>query len=372
MKIGIDARLPFYQKGGISQYTLHLIPALAKADKVNQYTIYHMAKDEDDYTPAAGNFNRQNIFTPCHHRWERWSLSSELMLNGRQDILHSPDFIPPFFGAKHNVITVHDLNFIHFPQFLTADSLRYYAGQIESAVRQADHISADSDHTRQDLIELLHVPPEKITTVHLSVNPLYQKAYGAKDIDKTLAELKLPKGFILAVGTLEPRKNLGMLVEAYKILKQSKNIDVPLVLVGRKGWLVDDLFKQIEASGLSENIIQLEGVFDEKLAHLYHAAGVLVTPSHYEGFGLPGLEALNCGCPILLSNRGSLPEIAGKAKTLPPDNPAEWANAIEEVLTNEQLRQEMIAAGHAHAATFSWKKAAEQTLKIYKNVVNNK
>ena len=370
MKIGIDARLPFYQKGGISQYTLHLLPALAEADHDNDYDIYHMAKDKDDYTPAAANFSRKNLYTPCHHRWERWSLSGEVLINGRPDILHSPDFIPPFFGAKHNVITVHDLNFIHFPEFLTADSLRYYAGQIESAVEQADHISADSHHTRQDLIELLNVPAEKITTVHLSVNPLYQKPYSAAAIDQTLAQLNLPKGFILAVGTLEPRKNLGMLVEAYKILRQTVAIDVPLVFVGRKGWLFDDLFDQIKSSGVAQNIIHLEGIFDEKLAHLYHAAGVLVTPSHYEGFGLPGLEALNCGCPIILSDRGSLPEIAGTAKTVPPDDPAEWADAIANVLTDDTVRQEMIAAGKVHAASFSWQKAAEQTLSIYKSIVS--
>ncbi|MFT5193857.1 MAG: glycosyltransferase involved in cell wall biosynthesis [Cellvibrionaceae bacterium] len=369
MHIGIDARLPFYQKGGISQYTLHLLLALAKIDQSNRYSVYQMAKDKDTYTPAVPNFNRKNLYTPCHHRWERFTLGGEILLGGRPQVLHSPDFIPPLFGAKHNVITVHDLNFIHFPQFLTADSLRYYKGQISSAVKQSDHISADSHHTRQDLIDLLNVPAEKITTVHLSVNPLYQKHYSAAKVNQTLAELNLPKGFILAVGTLEPRKNLEMLVEAYSILNQDHAIDIPLVLVGKKGWLVDGLFQKILSSGLSKQVIHLEGVFDEKLAHLYHAAGVLVTPSHYEGFGLPALEALNCGCPIIVSNQGSLPEIAGDAgKMLPPNSPAEWATAITLVLKDTALREKMIAAGKKHAATFSWQKAAEQTLRIYNQV----
>lgn len=369
MHIGIDARLPYYQKGGISQYTLHLLPALAAADHTNRYTVYHMGKDGDDYVPNGANFARKNLQTPCHHRVERWSLGAEIMLSGRPDILHSPDFIPPKFGAKRYVITVHDLNFFHFPQFLTAESLRYYAGQIKDAVMQADHISADSHHSRKDVIEMLDVPPEKITTVHLSVNPLYQQAYSAELVDQTLRELNLPRGFILAVGTLEPRKNYGMLVEAYAQLRQAYKIDVPLVLVGRKGWLVDDLLAKIEASGVAEHIIQLEGIFDEKLAHLYHAAGVLVTPSHYEGFGLPGLEALNCGCPIILSDRGSLPEIAGDAgKQLGPNDPAEWAHAIAQVLHDSDMRQEMITKGYAHAATFSWQTAAEKTLAIYEMV----
>ncbi len=368
MHIGIDARLPYYQKGGISQYTLHLLPALAAIDNANVYSVYHMGKDDADYTPNLPNFHRKNLRTPCHHRLERWALGTEIMFSGRPDILHSPDFIPPYFGASKNVITVHDLNFIHFPQFLTAESLRYY-GQIESAVTQASHISADSHHTRQDLINLLQVPPEKITTVHLSVNPVYQNKYSAEAVDQTLAELNLPRGFILAVGTLEPRKNLAMLVDAYTLLRQEHKIDAPLVLVGRKGWLFDDLLSKIESSGMREHIIHLEGIFDAKLAHLYHAAGVLVTPSHYEGFGLPGLEALNCGCPIILSDRGSLPEIAGEAgQTLAPDHPAEWAAAIGQVLQDSALRSQMIEKGYKHASSFSWQTAAEKTLAIYRSV----
>ncbi|MEM9773274.1 MAG: glycosyltransferase family 1 protein, partial [Chloroflexota bacterium] len=371
MHIGIDARLPYYQKGGISQYTLHLLPALARADSANSYSIYHMGKDDDSYLPQnAPNFSRKNLFTPCHHKLERWALAAEVLYHGRPDILHSPDFIPPKFGAKRYVITVHDLNFFHFPEFLTADSLRYYKGQIQAAVEQADHISADSHHTRKDVIELLNVPPEKITTVHLSVNPLYQKTYAAEEVQNTLAKTNLPTGFILAVGTLEPRKNYGLLVDAYTILKNAYGVDVPLVIVGRKGWLYDELMAQIQNSGLTDHIIHLEGIFDEKLAHLYHAAGVLVTPSHYEGFGLPGLEALNCGCPIILSDRGSLPEIAGDAgKQLPPDDPAAWAEAIAQVLQDSAVREEMISAGYAHAAAFSWETAAQQTLKIYSDVM---
>ncbi|MEM8856951.1 MAG: glycosyltransferase family 1 protein [Chloroflexota bacterium] len=371
MHIGIDARLPYYQKGGISQYTLHLLPALAAADAANRYSIYHMAKDGDSYLPQnAPNFTRKNMFTPCHHRLERWALATEVLMHGRPDILHSPDFIPPQFGAKKYVITVHDLNFFHFPEFLTADSLRYYKGQIKTAVEQADHISADSHHSRQDVINILNVSPEKITTVHLSVNPLYQHAYSPEEIEQTLAQHNLPRGFILAVGTLEPRKNYDMLVDAYAILKSEHQIGVPLVIVGRKGWLYEELMGKIGASGLTDHIIHLEGIFDEKLAHLYHAAGVLVTPSHYEGFGLPGLEALNCGCPIILSDRGSLPEIAGDAGLqIGPDNPAEWAQAIAKVLEDNALRQQMIEAGFAHAATFSWKTAADQTLKIYQDVM---
>lgn len=366
MKIGIDCRLPYYQMGGISQYVLHLLPALARLDKVNTYVLFHSRKDGRFYTPKAPNFKRQNLWTPCHHRTERWALTTELLPHNL-DLFHSPDFIPPQRGGRRHVITVHDLNFIFYPQFLTAESLRYYAGQIQWAVNHADHISADSHATRRDLIERLHVPPEKVTTVHLSVNPVYQQPYSEAEIAQTLATHNLPKGFVLAVGTLEPRKNYPTLIKAYAKLRGETAVDTPLVIVGGKGWIYDDIFATIDKLGLREHVRHLSGVFDEQLAHLYHSSGVLVTPSHYEGFGLPALEAMNCGCPAIVSRRGSLPEIVGPNGVMVdhPDDAEAWANAIHSALTDSTHRERMIANGFAHAKTFSWEKAAKQTLEIY-------
>ncbi len=369
MHIIIDSRLPFYQRGGISQYTLHLIEALAKIDRESTYQILHMGKDPADYTPKQGNFKRVNAFTPCHHRWEGVTLSLELLLR-RADIIHSPDFIPPRFGGRRKIITVHDLNFLYFPQFLTAESLRYYRDQIQWAVRTADHISADSEKTRQDLIEMLGVPAEKVTTVYLSVNDVYRQKYSEEEIDETLQKHQLKRGFILAVGTVEPRKNYPILFEAYRLLRQEYVVDVPLVLVGRYGWLTEEIYASIDQFKIKPFIRRLSGVFDKPLAHLYHAAGVLVTPSHYEGFGLPALEALNCGCPIVVSDRGSLPEIAANAgKILPPENPEQWAETLHQVLSDRPLRQKMINRGYAHARTFSWSTAAKKTLQIYRQVL---
>lgn len=366
ISIGIDCRLPFYQMGGISQYVLHLLPALANLDAHNRYTVLHSRQDERDYTPDGGNFGRATLWTPCHHRLERWALAAEL-LPRRFDVLHSPDFIPPQLPTTRRIITVHDLNFIFYPQFLTADSLRYYAGQIEWAVRVADHISADSEATRQDLIDQLAVPPEKVTTVHLAVNPLYQRPYSAAAIDHTLRQHNLPRGFILFVGTLEPRKNIPTLLKAYHQLRQETAVDVPLILVGGRGWHNQAIFDTIDALDLHDHVRHLSGIFDEQLAHLYHAAAVLVTPSHYEGFGLPALEAMTCGCPAVVSRRGSLPEIVGPNGVMvdDPDDVTAWAETLHRVLTDSDLRQTMIENGRSHATTFSWQKAARQTLAIY-------
>lgn len=366
MHIGIDARLPFYQMGGISQYIIHLAAALAVVDPANRYTLFHSRKDGRSHLPpAAPNFCRHDAWTPCHHRLERYALAAELLPH-RLDVWHSPDFIPPAAGARRTIITIHDLNFIYYPELLTAASRRYYAGQIAWAVQKADHIAADSHATRRDIIDHLAAPPHKVTTTHLAANPLYTRPFSPAAIQQTLAQHNLPRDFILFVGTLEPRKNVPLLLRAYHRLRQETSIDIPLLLVGGKGWIYDEIFATIDELNLHPYVRHLSGIFDEQLAHLYHAAGLLALPSYYEGFGLPALEAMHCGCPVLVSNRGSLPEVVGDAGwLLEPDDDAAWAAALAHVLTDSEQRTAMVARGRAQAQKFNWRKTAVQTLALY-------
>lgn len=372
MKIGIDARLPAYQMGGISRYVLSLIAALAELDDNARYVVYHSAKDSADYCQANDKLACKKLWTPCHHRYERWLLSLELLANGL-DIFHSPDFIPPFRAARRHVITVHDLNFVHYPQFLTAESHRYYAEQISWAVNHADHIIADSEHTRQDLIGELGVSPMQVTTVHLAADPSFRTAAASTsqpEIQSTLDRHGLQTGFILFVGTIEPRKNLPLLLEAYATLREQYGIENQLVIAGRKGWLYDEVFKKIDALALHEHVRHIQSAGDDELAHLYLSAGLLALPSHYEGFGLPVLEAMHCGCPVISSDRASLPEVVGKAGILlPPSDPDAWATAMNQVLTDENTRQRMKTAGLVQASHFSWERTAAETRRIYERLI---
>jgi glycosyltransferase involved in cell wall biosynthesis len=366
MHIGIDARLAYYQMGGITQYTLALIDALAALPGAgaHRWTVVHSRKETRRHVPPGSGFQRVNAWTPSHHRLERLTLGLEL-LPQRLDVLHSPDFIPPLVGARRRVITVHDLNFWYYPQFLTSQSRRYY-GQIGRAVRAADAISADSEHTRQDLLTRLKLAPEKVRTIHLAANPLYSEPVSTAEVDAVLDRFRLPRGFVLFVGTLEPRKNIPTLLRAYHQLRHETRFDLPLVLVGRRGWLYEEIFETIRELQLGQCVYHVAHADNEDVRAFYHAAGVLALPSFYEGFGLPPLEAMHCSCPVIVSDRASLKEVVGDAgPRLEPDDTAAWAESLARMVTDGAFRDDCIARGRRQAAQFSWARAAQATLALY-------
>jgi len=369
LRIGLDARLVYYQRGGIGQYIVHLIQELARLNTSDDYMILRSRKEGAPLVQAP-RFKDIPMWTPPHNRLEQLALQVELA-RLRFDLLHSPDFIPPWQGRFRRLITIHDLTFLYYPQFLTAESRRYYNGQIERAVRIADHISADSTATKDDLVRLLGVLPHKVTVVLLAPDLMYRPLDGTA-CAPILARHGLDRGFMLFTGTLEPRKNLAGLLTAYRALCDRKPSTPPLILAGRRGWLYDEIFAQITALKLADRVRFIENLPNKELVALYNAATLLVLPSFYEGFGLPVLEAMACGTPVVCSERGSLPEIAGDAALLVnPDDLDGLSAAMERALEDEPLRTQLRLKGFANVARFSWENTARETLTIYHKLLKD-
>ncbi|HXW01572.1 MAG TPA: glycosyltransferase family 1 protein, partial [Anaerolineae bacterium] len=264
--------------------------------------------------------------------------------------------------------TIHDLAFLLYPHFLTKESARYY-GQIDQAWRKTDHIIAVSEATKHDSIKMLGVPEKKITVIHEAANPIYRPL--PKDEARRVAKQKynLDRDFILFVSTIEPRKNLPGLLQAYRRLRDHYKREETLVLAGSNGWLWEEVYETVAKLNLDNHVAFLGRVPSEDLVYLYNAARLLVHPSFYEGFGLTPLEAMTCGVPVIVSNTSSLPEVVGDAALLINPHDIEGLTvAIWRVLTEEELRQDLICKGLKRAKKFSWQQAAEKTLEVYHKV----
>jgi glycosyltransferase involved in cell wall biosynthesis len=367
MRIGIDARLMYYSPGGIAEYTKRLVQALARLEGDEEFVILHSRKDARQDLVDAPRFRRKKLWTPSHHRLESWTLPLELRRLGL-DILHSPDFIPPTSHTFRSVITVHDLAFLLYPHFLTEESARYY-GQIDQAVRRADHIIAVSESTKQDTMQLLGVPERKISVIYEAANPIFRQLERQEARRRLSEQFDLPEHFVLFVSTIEPRKNITSLLQAFYQLIDDYKLPHKLVLAGRKGWLFDDVFATISRLKIEDSCIFLGRVPVEQLLYLYNVADVLVHPAFYEGFGLPPLEAMACGTPVVVSNVSSLPEVVGDAGMLAdPNDVEELEVAIYRVLTDADLRADLIERGLKRAALFSWERAARETLEVYREI----
>lgn len=369
MRIGFDARMSFYSSAGLGRYINGLLGGLASIDHENQYLVFHSRKDRS-IPQRPPNYRTRLLWTPCHHPLEQATLPVELSF-ARLDLLHSPDFIPPLHRRIASVITVHDLAFLYYPQYLVPEARRYY-GQIGAAVKSAEAIIAVSQHTKKDLIEQLGVPEGKVHVVYEAANPLY-RPLGEVAFGSPQRVVAIPQPYILFVGTLEPRKNLPALLRAMAQIKGQRASRTPrLVMAGGKGWLYQESLDLVGQLGLTEETLLFGPAAPEELLWLYNRAELLVLPSVYEGFGLPVVEAMACGTPVVVSRTSSLPEVAGDAGLLvdPADSEA-LAEAICRVLDDQALREKMRQAGLQQAGRFSWESTARETLDVYHKAAGN-
>ena len=384
LRVAVDARMVHYRRaGGIGQYTLSLLRAMSQLPQVNAGDLVHILQMRVDKRPIARgpHFKRVPMWTPPHHRWEQPALGLELLkLRPRPHLIHSPDFVPPRYRRFRAIANIQDLAFLKFPELTLLDeqSKRYY-GQVPHAAQDADALIALSRSARDDIVDLLGVNPRKVAVVHAAAGEHFTPPtdlYAAQTEAARQFTLPTPEegGYILFVSTIEPRKNLPTLLEAYSLVRDWGHIrPLPaLALAGREGWLFESVYKRMDELKLHSHVRLLGGVPERGLVTLYRGARAFALPSLYEGFGLPALEAMACGAPTITSNAGSLPEVVGKGGiTLNPHDSEGWANALERILLDPKEENRLREAGPRQAALFSWDRAAQETWELYESVMRD-
>ncbi len=366
MHVAIDARLTGYTTGGIARYTRELAFALAELAPEHRFTWLMSRHKAPSFAvaPDQSRVRRTPLLTPPHHRWEQLTLPLEL-LRIRPNLLHSPDFIPPFRRSCPAVITIHDLGFLLYPETLTDESRRYY-GQVGRAVQSAERIIAVSHSTARDLAERLGAT-RRVRVIHNGIGAEF-RPQAVADVAATRRQYGLDKPYILFLGTVEPRKNVVTLLRAFRAVRARH--DVQLALAGRRGWLYEPVFDEIERLGLGGDVRIIDNGPADHFPALYSGASAFAYPSLYEGFGLPPLEAMACGTPTVVADTSSLPEVVGDAALLhaPTDDQA-LADALLRLLEDEALHADLGRRGLARAARFSWRRAAHQTLDVYREAL---
>jgi glycosyltransferase involved in cell wall biosynthesis len=372
MHIGIDAHAIGARQAGNETYIGNLIKSLAEVDGDNRYTLY-LANAEAaahwraGFTRQYPNFDVRLLPPPTP--LVRVPVALELELRLRPvDVLHV-QFTAPLFCPVPVIATIHDLAFEHMPETFTRRGSLQLKFTVRRTAKRAARIATVSEYSRQDLIKTYKLPPEKVVVTHNGIGPIFSpQPASSAEAQKLHHRFGIERDFILAVGSLQPRKNLVRLIRAYaKLRSRQDGFNHQLVIVGRKLWLADEIFAEAKRQEWGRDVILTGYVPDEDLPAFYRAARAFVYPSLFEGFGIPPLEAMACGTPVVTSNTSSLPEVAGDAALLiNPYDEQDLASALIRIVNDEKLRALLRERGFVQSKKFTWRNAAEKTLQLYR------
>jgi glycosyltransferase involved in cell wall biosynthesis len=357
--IAVDAsRTTRLRRTGTENYALQLIRQWVETVNTHQITLYFRDTPPADLFPEKPNFEQKVLTFP--RLWTHLRFAAELWRT-RPGVTFVPAHTLPFVFPGKAVVTIHDLGYLHFPDAHPPKERRYLDATTRFSARRATLILADSMATKTDLISHYGVSEQKIRVVYPGVDESLAPVQDSNELGRVRAKYGLPEQYLFFLGTLQPRKNIARLVEAFaKWRSSSSSREVALVLGGQKGWL----YQEAWTSGV-EGVILPGYIADEDVAALYSGALALVFPSLYEGFGFPVIEAMRCDTPVLCSNTSSLPELGGEAALLVnPLETDEIAQAIGQLVENPELRRQLVQKGRTQAQKFSWNTAAQQAMQV--------
>jgi glycosyltransferase involved in cell wall biosynthesis len=366
LRIGIDLTAIWRPNTGILVYAARLARELLLVDKQNKYTFFFAGHIHPEFRELEGTF--RPLVVPLREE----VISKQLLLpwlcnSHRFDVIHFPAFPPPVACFRPFIWTLHDATPWLYPATLDLKGRVYFQYVGGWAARFSKAIITDSNDAKRNIVAALGLPEVKVNVIHLGIDDGFRRLDDHSFLNSVRLRYGLPEKFMLCVGTLEPRKNLPFLIRAYRQMRQANQIKLGLVIVGRTGWKSEAL--EGELGGDAKDVVLTGFVPQADLVALYNMAEVFVLPSLYEGFGFPPLEAMACGCPVIISDRGSLPEVVADAALLiDPTRLDSLVAAIHAVETSPSVRKDLVRKGFERVDRFSWRSTAVQTMELYRAV----
>jgi len=373
MIIGIDGNeANIENKVGIGEYAYELLCQfyeISSTRKDLKFRIYLKTNPRMEMPVPTENWQYQMVGPKKF--WTQIGLPLKLFLETKKpDVFFSPSHYAPRFSPVPTAISIMDLSYIHFPELFTKHDLYQLKNWTKYSAKNARKIFTISKFSRDDIIKTYRKRPEDVVTTYLGIRETENLKHKTQNMEDLNKKFGITAPYILFVGTIQPRKNIAKLIEAFSLLK---NRDIQLVIVGKRGWLWEEILAAPEKLNVAERVKFLDFVGNEDLPSLYKNALCFVLPSLYEGFGLPVLEAMKFGCPTVISDVSSLPEVGGDASLyVDPKSASDIAEKLERVISDKKLREEIIEKGYNQIKKFSWEKTAKETLKVLEEVGKQK
>jgi glycosyltransferase involved in cell wall biosynthesis len=369
MIIGIDAsRANRFPRSGVEWYAFNLIKELYRLDTSNRYFLYTPSKLSEDLQPTTVNFEEKILNWPFKRFWTLGRMGLEMFFH-KPDILFVPSHTFPLVGGKKNIITWHDIGYERYPENYSHWDLASLKQGIKNALKMADKIVSVSEFTKSEMVRIYEIDPDRIRVIHLGCDHQFWRPIEPDQVKEFLIKHNLNLPYFIFIGRLSLKKNLLGLIRSYNAFRKKINRPFNLILVGSETFNNHEIEEEIKNSPYGEEIKKMGWLPSADLPVLLSGAQAMVFPSIYEGFGLPSVEAMSCGCPVIASNSSALPEIISSAGLYADAHDVDgFADQMLKIIQDQNLRAELITKSLKRAEEFSWEKCAKQTLQLLEEI----